>query len=118
MYNFSVNKYNTILPGQVFLSNLTEMTALSMHPDTFRKSVEEQNINPYQEMCHILGRDLVGMIISVEPGTTFQYMKCNFVKLEYYFVDVTHYQILIEDKVYWQSFQSVDNFHMFWRKYL
>lgn len=54
------------------------------------------------------------LIVSQESGTTFEYMKCDFKNQKFSFVEVTHYQLLIGEKVYWQSFKSEEDFFRVW----
>lgn len=99
-------------------------TALDIHPDEFAKQVIQAGRNK-EVVGKILDsartltfdRPTIGLVISTEPGRSFEYMKCDFSKQKYVFIDVTHYQILIEEKVYWQSFKSEDDFFAVWDRF-
>ena len=92
------------------------MTALDVHPDAFRGLVLNNEVDAYNNTNIVILREQEKkcLVVSKEPGTTFEYMKCDFKAKKYSFVTVVHYQLLIDEKVYWQSFKTEDDFFEFW----
>lgn len=109
----------TIKTGQLYCSNLP-LTVLEQHPEALAVMVMKHKIDPYTLLIKVVNESLDGqekncMIVSTEKGSTFEYMKCDFTTGTYFFTSVVHYQLLIDEKVYWQSYRSEEDFFRIWR---
>lgn len=106
--------------GDLFM-NHEMISALTCHPDEHKKQIlsvlgQEEELKKVERknIGFVYGAPKTALIVSVEEGETFEYMKCNFVAKICSYVPVKHYQILVNEKVYWQSFKSEQDFLKVW----
>jgi len=112
--------------GQVFRAR-NVMSVWTTHPDDFREILTGCQANKADiDLAWTLTksiwyeRDLepvIGMVVYMEPGITFDFVESDFIKQNYTFANVMHYMLLIADRVYWQSFKCEQDFFRVWENF-